>query len=167
MSEQFIGEIRAFGFGFAPKDWAQCNGQILAINQNQALFALLGTTYGGNGVTTFALPDLRGRAPIHWGNGFTLGQAAGEENHTLISSEMPMHTHIVNGSNNGPSTKAPAGALWANDTNAPAFASGSPTTTLNAGAIGVAGGSQPHSNMQPYTTLNYCIAIAGIFPSRN
>jgi microcystin-dependent protein len=167
MSEPFIGEIRVFGFGYAPKGWAQCNGQLLAINQNQALFSLLGTYYGGNGTTSFGLPDLRGRTPVFWGNGISLGQAAGEEGHTLIQAEMPMHTHMVNASSNGPSTKSPDGALWANTADVPSYATGSPNATMNAAAISSAGGSQAHENRQPYLALNFCIATVGIYPSRN
>lgn len=166
MSEQFVGEIRMFGLNYAPRGWALCNGQLLAINQNQALFALLGTTYGGNGVTTFALPDLRGRVPVHVGNGIVLGQSAGEENHTLTQPEIPVHTHLISGSGATVSEASPAGSIWAASVENPYKAS-APDTTMNAASMGAAGGSQPHSNMQPYLTINYCIALEGIFPSRN
>ncbi len=166
MAEPFLGEIKLFGFGYAPRGWAQCNGQLLAINQNQALFAILGTTYGGNGQTTFALPDLRGRTPVHMGNGVTLGQSAGEEAHTLTTLEMPMHTHIASASTAAPSQPSPAGGLWA-QSDAQNYSTATPNTQLSGAAIGSAGQSQPHSNMQPYLTLNFCIALVGIFPSRN
>jgi microcystin-dependent protein len=166
MSEPFIGEIRAFGQAWAPQGWALCNGQLLSINQNQALFSLLGTTYGGNGQTTFALPDLRGRVPMHVGNGVTLGQSAGEENHTLTQNEMPQHTHLVSGSTAEANQKNVAGNIWAASSSNP-FAQAAPDATMNAASLGTAGGSQPHPNMQPYLTMNYCIAIQGIYPSRN
>jgi microcystin-dependent protein len=166
MSEAYLGEIRVFGFGFPPRGWAQCNGQILPIAQNQALFSILGTVYGGNGVNTFALPDLRGRTPVSPGNGITLGQSAGEETHTLIQSEMPMHNHAVSGSSDGPTQINVAGNLWATQT-ANAYGQGNPDSNFKAAAISNAGGSQAHENRQPYLGLNFCIALTGIFPSRN
>lgn len=167
MSEPFLAEIKIMAFSFAPKGWALCNGQILPINQNQALFSLLGTTYGGNGQTTFALPDLRGRTPVHTGPTVTLGQKAGEENHTVINSEMPAHNHPVSASSTQSDAPVPAGNLLGADTTsiyAPADAN---LVALVPGTISTAGGSQPHNNMQPYLTLNFCIALQGIFPSRN
>jgi microcystin-dependent protein len=164
MADPYLGEIRIFSFNFAPKGWAMCNGQLLAINQFQALFALLGTTYGGNGTQNFALPNLQGQVPVHFGSGFTQGQTGGEASHTLITSEMPAHTHIVSG-NSTANTASPAGDTWAT---APANAYA--TTASGAmlpSAIGQAGGSQPHENRQPYLVLNVCIAMVGIFPSRN
>lgn len=166
MSEQFIGEIRAFSFGFAPNGWAPCNGQLLPINQNQALFALLGVTYGGNGVTTFALPDFRSKTPIHTGPGFPQGQNGGEESHTLTVAELPSHTHPVQGSAGSAATPSPHQAVWAADPSSP-FSNRPPNTTLNAAATGSAGNNQPHENMSPYLVINYCIALVGIFPSRN
>lgn len=166
MSEPFIGEIRAFGQNWAPRGWALCNGQLLAINQNQALFSILGTTYGGNGQTTFALPDLRGRVPMHVGNGITLGQSAGEENHTLTQNEMPQHNHLVQGSPAPADQKNVAGTIWAESTSNP-FGPAASMVPMNPASLTAAGGSQPHPNMQPYLTMNYCIAIQGIFPSRN
>jgi microcystin-dependent protein len=165
MAEPFLAEIRIMSFNFAPQGWAMCNGQFLPINQNQALFSLLGTTYGGDGRTTFALPDLRGRTPIHFGQHF-LGERAGEQAHTLSMAEMPIHLHALN------ATSAPA------DTNIPAsntllgtIANGyGPAGNLVALApseIGNSGGSQSHQNMQPFLTLTFCIALIGIFPSRN
>lgn len=166
MSEPFIGEVKLFALNFAPRGWALCNGQLLPINQNQALFSILGNTYGGNGVTTFALPDLRGRTPMHVGNGITLGQSAGEENHTLTTNEMPAHVHLVSGANVDATEKLAGGNIWASSANLP-FSPGPVNTVMNASSMGSAGGSQPHSNMQPYLALNYCIAIEGLFPSRN
>jgi microcystin-dependent protein len=166
VSENFLSEIRLFAFNYPPRGWALCNGQFLPINQNQALFALLGTTYGGNGQTTFALPNLRGRVPIHMGNGHTLGEAAGAEAVTITSQTMPQHIHFMNGStiatggNDNPSGRflGSAGNVY----HTPAS-----LTAMNPGTIGNTGGSQPHTNMQPYLVLSYCIALQGIFPSRN
>jgi microcystin-dependent protein len=167
MSEPFLAEIKIMSFNFAPKGWAMCNGQLLPINQNQALFSLLGTTYGGNGQTTFALPDLRSRVPVYVGNGLILGERAGEEAHTLIVSEMAAHNHFVNAVS--PTANAPAipndvlatadGAVYAPAT--------SGLVAMDPSTIGATGGSQPHTNIQPYLTLNFCIALQGIFPSRN
>lgn len=172
MSEPFIGEIRMFGGNFAPRGWALCDGQILSIAQNTALFSLLGTTYGGNGQTTFALPDLRGRVPVHPGQGpgltnRTLGQTGGEEAHTLISTEMPVHNHIVNAKSAGgsaatPANNVPAGSTARDNQYAPAA-----DTTMSPSMVGSAGGSQPHNNMQPYQCVNFIIALEGIYPSRN
>lgn len=165
MAEPFIGELRAFPFGFAPRGWALCEGQEMAISQNQALYAILGTTYGGNGTTTFRLPDLRGRVPVHVGNGVTLGQAAGEETHALTVQEMPAHTHTVEASNQDGRTRDAQGNVWAK-TNQPAY--GTPAdSTMSPMSVSQAGGNQAHANMQPYQVVNYCIAVVGIFPSRN
>ncbi|HKB65151.1 MAG TPA: tail fiber protein [Pyrinomonadaceae bacterium] len=169
MSQPFLSEIKIFSFNFAPKGWALCNGQFLPINQNQPLFALLGTTYGGNGQTTFALPDLRSRIAMHEGQGFTLGQAGGQEFHTLTSSEMPTHTHVVN-----PIASAAANAnafdptanLWANSGKLN-YTTDAPNNAMAPGAITNTGGSQPHENRSPYLVLNFCIALQGIFPSQN
>lgn len=166
MSEPFLAEVRLMSFGFAPRGWALCNGQLLPINQNQALFALLGTTYGGDGRVNFALPDLRGRTPIHFGNGFSQGQRGGTENYTLTQSEMPAHTHLVRASSETPNRDTPAGNYWAGSEENN-YSSGSPNATLVAGAIANVGGSQPHSNMQPYLTISFCIALQGVFPSQN
>lgn len=181
MSEAFLSELRLMPFGFAPKGWALCNGQLLPINQNQALFSLLGTTYGGDGQTTFGLPDLRGRAAMHAGANFVLGQRSGEEVHTLTASEMPQHTHVMWGNNsNGiagiagitpDATKRVAQGLVslpAGQT-APAqiYGTGTPTGTMSADTISNAGGGQAHENRQPYLTLNWCIALQGQYPSQN
>jgi microcystin-dependent protein len=165
MAEPFIGEVKIVGFNFAPRGWAFCNGQLLPIAQNQALFSLLGTMYGGNGQTTFALPDLRGRVPIHMGNGFTQGQSGGEENHALTINELPIHTHLPQGDSGSANAGTPVGNTWAAQDAAP-YAS-TANVAMNATTIGTAGGSQPHSNLSPYLTLNFCIALVGIFPSRN
>ncbi|MBB6672968.1 phage tail protein [Cohnella nanjingensis] len=165
MGEQFLGEIRLFAIGFAPRGWADCNGQIMSINSNQALFSLLGTTYGGNGVSTFALPDLRGKVPVGIGSSYPLGMTSGEASHTITTNEIPMHTHQVSASNVAASSVSPETAVWASSSNQ--FAASGNLGLMNAQAIGSAGGSQSHSNMQPYLTVRYCIALNGIYPSRN
>jgi microcystin-dependent protein len=165
MAEPFLSEIRIMSFGFAPRGWALCNGQLLPINQNQALFSLLGTTYGGNGQTTFALPNLQGRTPIHMGNGHVLGEAGGEQAHSLSISEMPTHTHIANASTANGSTNFANGNILAAAGNL--YAAPNSLTTLNPTSITNVGGSQAHQNMQPFLTLTFCIALQGIFPSRN
>ncbi|WP_273652704.1 phage tail protein [Cellulomonas fimi] len=164
MSEPFLAEIRLTAFGFPPKGWAACNGQLLPINQNQALFSLLGTTYGGDGRVTFALPDLRGRVPVHVGDGFSLGQAAGAEHHTLTVAEMPAHTHPVRAAATADRT-APGAGRWA-VTDAPHYGA-TPQAVMADGLVGNTGGSQPHANMPPYAALQAVIALVGIFPSRN
>jgi microcystin-dependent protein len=163
MSEPFLAEIKIISWNYAPRGWAFCNGQLLPINQNQALFALLGTTYGGNGQTTFALPDLRGRVPIHFGQGFTLGQAAGAAAHTLTISEMPAHTHLPRANSSLANQGSPANNFWSGTG---AYA-GSSNTPMNGGGITPTGGSQPHENRSPYLVLNFIIALQGIFPSQN
>ncbi len=165
MSTPFLGEIKIMSFNFPPKGWAFCNGQLLPINQNQALFSLLGTTYGGDGRTTFALPDLRSRVPFHFGNGHTLGERAGEESHTLNLEELPAHTHIPNGSSAAANAASPAGNVWAS-TPGGGYAA-TPDTALNPASITNTGGSQAHTNLSPYLVLNFCIALQGIFPSQN
>jgi microcystin-dependent protein len=166
MSEPFLGEMKLISWNYAPHGWAFCDGQLLPIAQNTALFALLGTTYGGDGVTNFALPNLRGRAPIHVGGTLSQGQTGGESAHTLTIAEMPAHTHRVEGSGDPGTKTSPAGNLWAANTANP-FSNSAPNTTMAPGAVGVAGGSQPHTNLQPYLVLNMIIALQGIFPSRN
>ena len=162
----FISEIKIIAWNYPPKGWAFCNGQTLPIGQNQALFALLGTTYGGNGTTTFALPNLQGRVPIHVGNGFVQGQVAGEASHTLIASEMPSHTHVPQASSGPPNASTPANNFWAANTGFAPY-SGTHGETMLPGAISNTGGGQPHENESPYLVVNYCIALLGIFPSRN
>lgn len=170
MSTPFLGEIRQTSFAFAPKGWALCNGQLLPISQNQALFSLLGTTYGGNGQTTFALPDLRGRSPAHASANLPLGSRVGEEAHTLTVNELPPHAHGLQGSADLANNTSPAGNVPAakgrggKDIYAPGS---SPLQPMSPQAIAPSGGSQPHENMQPFTTVNFIIAMTGIFPSRN
>jgi microcystin-dependent protein len=168
MASPFLGQIQIFGFNFAPRGWAFCNGQLLSISQNTALFSLLGTTYGGNGQTTFALPNLQGRVPMHVGQGpgltnRTQGEVAGTETHTLNANEMPVHTHTARASSGDASDTTPVGNVLAGGG---AYAA-APNQAMNALAITTAGGSQPHNNLQPYLVLNFCIALQGIFPSRN
>ena len=166
MAQPYLSEIRIFSFSYAPIGWAQCNGQFLPINQNQALFSLLGTTYGGNGQTNFALPELRGRVPMHVGGGHTLGQKAGEEFHTLNTGELPAHTHQAIASANGPTVTAPTNNFWSSKTGFTSYGK-SADMPMSPTAIGNTGGSQPHENRSPYLTLNYCIALQGIFPSQS
>ena len=166
MSTPFLAEVKIFSFNFAPQGWAMCNGQLLPINQNQALFSLLGTTYGGNGQTTFALPNLRGRAPIFGGQSSTsLGEVGGEEVHTLSVSEMAGHNHPARANSNNANIGAIANNIWCAEASAAYGAA--PNAAMNATAISSVGGSQPHTNMQPYLVLNFCIALQGVFPSRN
>jgi microcystin-dependent protein len=171
MAEAFLGEIRMFGFNFAPTGWALCNGQILPIDQNTALFSLLGTTYGGDGIQTFALPNLQSRVAVHMGQGsglspYVIGEESGAETVTLIQSQMPEHTHAV-GANGAPGTSDRTAGNVPARTKASAYGSAPDGTTMNAGMIGNAGGNQPHENRQPLLVVNFCIALQGIFPSRN
>src|SRR5690349_4742532 len=167
MAEPFLAEIRLMSFGFPPKGWALCNGQLLPINQNQALFSLLGTTYGGDGRVNFALPDLRSRIPIHMGAGHTLGERGGEQAHTLSISELPTHTHLgqVQGAN--ATTGNPANNMLAGVASYAYLNSLSNLTTLIPETVTNVGGSQAHLNMQPFLTLSFCIALQGIFPSQS
>jgi microcystin-dependent protein len=165
VSDPYLGEIRMIAFGYPPRGWALCDGAILPINTNQAVFALLGTSYGGDGVSTFALPDLRGRVPVHTDNGVPLGSAGGEESHVLTRNEMPQHTHQLSASTAAADVVSPAGAAWG-VTKKPAYGAGSDTGMAPA-ALGAAGQSQPHDNMPPFLTVHFAIALAGIFPSRN
>lgn len=182
MAEPFLSMIEAFGFSFAPRGWALCAGQTLSIAQNQALFSLLGTTYGGDGVTNFKLPDLRGRLALGFGQGpglspYALGAAAGQEAHQLLTSEVPTHSHTANAVNNGqanganiPGATVLMGSGYAIETGNPVeniYSSAAPTTALAANAIGPAGGNAAHENRMPFLTINYCIALQGVFPSRN
>jgi microcystin-dependent protein len=181
MGEYFIGQVTMTGFVFAPRGFAQCNGQLLPINQNQALFSLLGTQYGGNGVTNFALPDLRGRTPIGyassvdpgWQPSVQIGEVGGVENVTLLSSNLPTHTHMVGASTLSGDNRIPSNRVHAVSVNSggAALALYAPATgaqvAMNAQSVTPTGGSQPHTNLQPYTVINFCIALQGIFPSRN
>ena|SRR5690348_3486100 len=164
MAEPFLSEIRLMSFNFAPKGWALCNGQTLPINQNQALFSLLGTTYGGNGQTTFALPNLQGRVPVHEGTGFTLGERGGEGAHTITQQEFPQHNHFVSVVNSNASV-GPTGNYFAAANNA--YHQAPANTNLAPSSITNTGGSQPHENMQPYLAVTFAIALQGIFPSPN
>lgn len=167
MSEPFLAEVRIVGFNFAPRGWAFCDGQILPINQNQSLYSLLGTTYGGDGRTSFALPDLRGRVPIHVGNGHREGQKSGEETHTLAANEMPNHDHVLQATSNDAGTDPdPTGKVLARAT-APIYGPPTNLTALNSASIPNVGGGQAHDNMMPYIAVNFCIALQGLFPSRN
>ncbi len=165
MSEPFLAEVRIVGFNFAPRGWAFCDGQILPINQNQSLYSLLGTTYGGDGRTTFALPDLRGRCPIHVGPGHTLGQKSGEETHTLSAGEMPQHTHTAEANSADATAATPNNNVLARQAGR-IYDSGN-LTGLHSGTITNTGGGQAHDNMMPYLALNFAIALQGLFPSRN
>ena len=169
MAEPFLSEIRIMSFVFAPKGWALCNGQLLPINQNQALFSLLGTIFGGDGRVNFALPDLRARTPIHVGNGHTLGERGGEQAHTLSIAELPTHAHTVNVSNIPGDPNLTTNSMLSNSGDEKRFstAPGSNMTALNSGTITNIGGSQAHLNMQPFLTLSFCVALQGIFPSPN
>ena len=164
MAEPFLAEIRLMSFVFAPKGWALCNGQLLPINQNQALFSLLGTTFGGDGQVNFALPDLRDRVPIHVGSGHTLGEKGGAQAHTLSISELPTHVHVMNGSSKNADVVSPSGNVVAQSSQL--YGPATQLTPLDPSSIGNTGGSQPHLNMQPFLTLTFCIALQGIFPSQ-
>ena len=171
----YLGMIVIFGFNFAPVGWALCNGALLSISQNTALFALLGTTYGGNGVNTFGLPDLQGRIPVGMGNGiglspYVIGQTGGTESVTLTISQIPAHNHVINGTNSLGNVSNPSNAFPANtgDLDPEYNTSNSPNSvTMNPNVISMTGGSQAHNNIQPYLAINYCIAMQGIFPSRS
>jgi microcystin-dependent protein len=176
MSEFFIGQIMMTGFNFAPRFWALSNGQLLPINQNQALFSLLGTQYGGNGTTNFALPDLRSRTPIGYASSVDpswqppavqIGQASGVENVTLLSTNLPSHSHQLNATTSNGTTRNPNNAIYANSAVSLFSASSGPAVPLNAATVGPSGGNQPHPNLQPYSVINFCVALSGIFPSRN
>ena len=167
MSEPFLAEVRMVGFNFAPRGWAFCDGQILPINQNQSLYSLLGTTYGGDGRTSFALPDLRGRVPIHVGEGHNLGQKSGEETHTLAANEMPNHDHQAIASSSTANNADPTDRYLANSAPNEVYAAASSLVAMRTGTVANVGGGQAHENMQPYLAVNFCIALQGLFPSRN
>jgi len=165
MAEPFLSEIRMMSFAFPPKGWALCDGQLLPINQNQALFSLLGTTFGGDGRVNFALPDLRARTPVHVGSGHTLGERGGEQAHTLSVAELPTHTHVASASGSGADNPVPANASLAAANNV--YTTAAALTALEPSTLANTGGSQAHLNMQPFLTLSFCIALQGIFPSPN
>jgi len=171
MANPFLGEIRMFGGNFAPARWALCNGQILPISQNTALFSLLGTQFGGNGTTTFALPNLQSRSPMHQGQGpglsdRVMGEEAGTENVTLLSTMMPAHTHQVKAVGSAGTSTSPVGNSWASSTTRP-YSNQAPTTAMALGTLSPAGGNQPHDNLQPYLVITFIIALQGVFPARN
>jgi microcystin-dependent protein len=165
-SEPFIGAIFMFGGNFAPLGYAFCDGSLLSISQNDALYSLLGTTYGGDGINTFGLPNLQGRIPVHAAPSFVLGQTSGEENVTLTSNQMPGHTHAVNAVSATGNQTSPVGHLWA-AASVPRYATPGTLVSLNGSAIGIAVGGQPHDNMPPFLTINFIIALEGIYPSQN
>lgn len=167
MAEPFLSEIRIMSFVFAPKGWALCNGQLLPINQNQALFSLLGTTFGGDGQVNFALPDLRGRTPIHVGSGHTLGERGGEQAHTLSIAELPTHAHVMSAGSAAPTQPLPSGNLFTRQAPANPYIAPTALQAADAATVANTGGSQAHLNMQPFLTLSFCIALQGIFPSPN
>jgi len=168
MGTPYMGELRIMSFNFAPKYWAQCNGQLLPINQNQALFSLLGTTFGGDGRVNFALPDLRGRVPIHEGAGHTLGERGGEQAHTLSIGELPQHTHTVGAAGAAAGgAVSPAGRVLGAVPNGYRSAAGGSLVAMRPDSVTNTGGSQAHLNLQPFLTLSFCIALQGIFPSPN
>ncbi|MEO5714171.1 MAG: tail fiber protein [Luteolibacter sp.] len=166
MAEPFLAEIRIMSFSFPPKGWAMCNGQLLPINQNQALFSLLGTTFGGDGRVNFALPNNQGRTPIHFGNGYTLGQQGGEQAHTLSISEIPTHIHQVMATSDAATVSVPSNTVRLASVNN-GYTPAANLVSMAPQAVTNAGGSQAHLNMQPFLTLNFCIALQGIFPSQN
>lgn len=171
MSDQYLGEIRLFSFGFAPANWAQCNGQLMPISQFQALFSLIGTTYGGNGTTTFALPNLQSRVPVHQGTGlglstYVMGQVGGTETVTLNQNQLPGHNHALQANDSPAAGSRPSGTVLARATSN-IYGPGPDGTIMHPNAIGPAGGSQPHPNIQPYLVMNFCIALYGIYPPRD
>lgn len=167
MSEPFLAEIRMVGFNFPPRGWAFCDGQILPINQNQSLYSLLGTTYGGDGRTTFALPDLRGRVPMHEGPNHRQGQKSGEEAHTLSQAELPQHKHVAQATQAAADRPIPTGGYLADTAPSELYSGPENLAPMKVGTIANAGGGQAHNNMQPYLAINFCIALQGLFPSRN
>ncbi|ABF41454.1 phage Tail Collar [Candidatus Koribacter versatilis Ellin345] len=166
MSSPFVGEIRLFAGSFAPQNWAFCNGQLMAISENTTLFTLIGTTYGGDGVNTFGLPDLQGRVPIHQGSGFVIGQLSGSETVTVSSSQLPQHNHLAQASSASLGSNDPSGNFWASNPSTKQYSDQSPSGQM-AGPTSLTGGNQPHDNMLPFLCVTYIIALFGIFPSQN
>lgn len=171
MADPFVAEIRIFPFNFAPRGWAFCNGQLLPLSQNTALFSLLGTTYGGDGKSTFALPNIQGSAPMHPGQGpglslHDLGETGGSDTVTLLESEIPVHSHTLQASTGAASSRNPSDAALARSRGAAVYGPATALTAMSFQALAVVGSSQPHTNLQPYLTMNFCIALQGIFPPR-
>ena len=166
MGTPYVGEIRMFAGNFAPAGWMFCAGQLLPISEYETLFNLIGTTYGGDGQTTFALPDLRSRVPVHMGSGFTLAQASGEEQVTLTANQIPAHTHVPQANSGTGAQTSPSGNVWANSTNFP-YSPNAPNAAMDPGAVGMAGGSQPHDNMIPFLCINFIISLFGVFPTQS
>lgn len=168
MSQPYVGEIRMFGGNFAPAGWAFCDGSLLPISEYETIFNLIGTTYGGDGQSTFALPDLRGRVPVHMGNfqgnNFVIGQNAGEESHTLTTGQIPLHSHPPQVTSGPGTTQSPGGEVWA-QWSSPQFSDQAPNAAMAGAAVSTAGGSQPHENMVPFLTVSFIISLFGIFPS--
>jgi len=167
MGEPFVGEIRMFGGNFPPSGWAFCSGQLMPISENDTLFNLIGTTYGGDGQETFGLPDLQGRIPIHQGSGFVIGQKAGEESVTLTTNQIPGHSHVPTCQSTNAPASPPANGVWATTPSQLIYSSNAPATPMNAGISTIAGGSQPHDNMMPYLVVSFIISLFGVFPSQN
>lgn len=165
MAQPYVGEIRIFAGNFAPAGWMFCDGQLLAISENETLFNLIGTTYGGDGQSTFALPDLRGRIPLHFGGGFVLAETGGAETITLTVNQIPAHSHPLLAAQVGGDQVSPAGNVLANSFNVTPYINDQPNGNFSAAAVSSIGGSQPHSNFQPYICINYIISLFGIFPS--
>jgi len=167
MSSPFIGEIRMFGGNFAPAGWAICDGSLMPIAENDALFNLIGTSYGGDGQETFALPDLRSRVPVHVGPGFSLGQTGGVETVTLTTNQIPVHTHVPQANSGKGTQSGPGNGLWAGSSpSLNEFSAAAPSLTMSPAAVGVAGGSQPHDNMMPFLSVNFILSLFGVFPSQ-
>jgi microcystin-dependent protein len=164
---QYLSELRIFAFNYAPRGWALCNGQLLPIGPNPALFQLLGFTYGGDGVSNFALPNLQAKVPMHVGNGLKFGLMGGELNHTLQVPEIPAHTHVLNASSNNSDVNSPAGHLWASKTGYTPYSTATPNFLMAPSASGSAGSNVPHNNMSPYLILSICIAITGVYPTQS
>ncbi|MBG9388415.1 phage tail protein [Caenimonas aquaedulcis] len=165
MAEPFLSEIRLMSFGYAPRGWAQCNGQLMPISQNQALFKLLGSTFGGDGTTSFGLPNLQGAAPLHVGGGHVLGESGGEQDHTLVTEELPEHTHVLQGTSDAASVDVPESSELLAQTVIDMYRAPTNLTAMDPGCVSNVGGGQAHVNMQPFLALNFCIAIQGIYPS--
>jgi len=166
MSEPYVGEIRMVGFNFAPRGWAFCDGSLLSIAEYEALFNLLGTTYGGDGQTTFALPDLRGRIPFHQGNSFVMGQIAGSESVTLVANQLPTHTHVLGANSSAGTQDSPTGGFWAQSA-LDEYSTQAAAHSMAPAAVGLTGGNQPHDNMPPFLVINFVISLFGIYPSQN